>query len=264
MDRPITSINKRDVIALLDQVMDRGSPIMANRALAHVRRMLAWCVERGILEVSPAAGVKPPGEEVSRDRVLSDTEVAAIWTACDGLGWPFGPIVQLLILTAQRRDEVACMAWDQLDVDAALWTLPREATKADRAHDVPLSDEALAIIASLPKCSGPLVFSRGGRPPSGFSRAKVRLDAASGVTDWRFHDLRRTAATGLAKMGHPPHVVSAILNHSPAATQGVTAIYQRHRYLDERRAALDVWARQVGRLIGHQSDNVVTLQSISG
>jgi hypothetical protein len=162
--------------------------------------------------------------------------------------------VRLLALTAQRRDEVARMAWPDLDLERRLWTLPRALTKADRLHEVPLSDLALEVITALPRIGDDLLFpaNRYGtpRPVSGFSNAKTRLDRLSGVSGWRIHDLRRTAASEMARLGHPPHVVAAILNHSPASTQGITAIYNRHRYGDEKRLALAAWGREVERVIG--------------
>ena len=265
MDRQVATIAKRDVIRLLDEIMDRGASYMANRMLAHVRRMFAWAVERGILEVSPAAGVRAPGETKSRDRVLTPAELAAIWHGCDGLGWPFGPLVRLLVVTGQRRDEVAHMAWADLDLKRRLWTLPRELTKADRVHEVPLSALALEIIESLPRLGDGLVFPANraegpARPVSGFSNAKAKLDQLSGATGWRLHDLRRTAASTMAQLGHAPHVVSAVLNHAPASTQGITAVYNRHRYGDEKRAALDAWGREVERIIGRGEAKVVTLR----
>jgi integrase len=250
-DRPIREISRRDVIALLDRTADRA-PLMANRLLAYVRKLFAWAVERGIVEASPVAGIKAPARERSRDRVLTEGELAAVWRALDGLHWPFGPAIKLLLVTAQRRDEVAHMAWPDLDLDARLWTLPRALTKADRVHEVPLSELAVDVIRALPRLGDGLVFpaARAGSsaPVSGWSKAKARLDALSGVRGWRLHDLRRTAASGMARLGHPPHVVAAILNHSPGATQGITAIYNRHRYGDEKRAALDDWARALGTL----------------
>jgi integrase len=283
MDRQITGIGKRDVVEILDQVMDRRASYMANRTLAHLRRMLAWCVERGILETSPAAGVRAPGEERSRDRELDPHELAMVWRGCDALGWPFGPLVRLLITTAQRRDEVAHMAWPDMDLERRLWTLPRELTKADRVHEVPLSTLAIEIIDDLPRLGDGLAFpaNRSGsrRAVSGFSKAKAKLDAEmlkllrkeaaeSGgdpakvkLEPWRLHDLRRTAASNMARLGHPPHVVSAILNHAPAATQGITAIYNRHRYGDEKRAALEAWGREVERIIGRSEATVVQLRA---
>jgi integrase len=165
------------------------------------------------------------------------------------------------MITAQRRDEVAHMAWPDLNLERRLWTLRRELVKADRAHDVPLSPLAMEVIAGLPRLGAGLVFpaNRHGstNPVSGFSRAKARLDQLSGVTGWRLHDLRRTAASTMARIGHPPHVVAAVLNHAPASTHGITAVYVRHRYGDEKRAALDAWARELARAIGRAEAKVI-------
>jgi integrase len=266
MDRTLASITRRDVVELLDGITDRGAAVMANRTLAYLRRMLAWSVERGIIAASPAAGVGAPGGEETRDRVLAPGELAAVWRACDALGWPFGPLVQLLIATAQRRDEVAHMAWADLDLERRLWTLPRALTKADRIHEVPLSPLALEIIQSVPKIGAdgflfPANRARSTNPVSGFSKAKARLERLAGVTGWRLHDLRRTAASEMARLGHPPHVVAAILNHSPGSTQGITAIYNRHRYGDEKRQALAAWGRELGRVLGRGEAKVVALAS---
>jgi integrase len=246
-DRPVGSLGRADIVRLLDDMSDRGVKQGANRLLAHTRRMLGWAVERGILQANVAAGVRPPAKEVSRDRVLTEDEVAVIWRACGDMGWPFGPLFRLMIATAQRRAEAAGLRYADLDLRRAIWTLPREVTKSDRAHVVPLSELALEVLAGLPRLhDGELAFStNGATPPSGWSRAKARLDRLSGVTGWRLHDLRRTAASAMARLGHPPHVVAAVLNHAPGATQGVTAIYNRHRYDDEKRAALDAWARHL-------------------
>ena len=266
--RPVTKITKRDVIDLLDSVIDRGSPIMANRVLACVRKLFGWCVERGILEHSPAAGIKAPGREVSRDRVLSDDELVAVWRAASAQGWPFGPLVQLLILTAQRRDEVGEMAWDEIDFERALWTIPRERAKNGLAHEVPLSRPALELLSNLPRV-GSLVFTTTGKTAvSGFSKAKASIDtkmlksrqkaltdagadpkSATPMADWIIHDLRRTATTGMAQLGVPPHIADKILNHKTGSIQGVAAVYNRHGYLEERRHALEAWAAQVERLL---------------
>jgi integrase len=244
---------------------------MANRTLAYLRKMLSWAVERGIITASPAAGVGAPGGEETRDRVLAPGELAAVWRACDALGWPFGPLVQLLVVTAQRRDEVAHMAWPDLDLERKLWTLPRELTKSDRVHEVPLSDLAIETIEALPRIGTGLVFpahrARSTNPVSGFSKAKARLDAelaragVGALKPWRLHDLRRTAASEMARLGHPPHVVAAVLNHAPAATHGITAIYVRHRYGDEKRQALAAWARELERIVGRGEAKVVALAS---
>jgi integrase len=279
--RPIESITRVDVLELLDGIVDRGAPVMANRLLKHLKHFLSWCVERGLIAASPAAGVRPPTETRSRDRVLGEAELGAAWAACDAVGWPFGPLVRLLILTGQRRNEVAGMRWRDLDLEQRVWTLPREQTKSDRAHVVPLSDPTIGILAALPRL-GELVFPATGRrspasgdlngeparPVSGFSAAKARLDAmmvellrreaiergqnsdAIELKPWRFHDLRRTAASGMARLGVPPHVIGYALNHAPAASLGqLGAVYVRHDYVHETRKALEAWAAEVEKIV---------------
>jgi integrase len=265
-DRPITSITRRDVIELLDRTADRA-PVRANRVLAHTRRLFGWALDRDIITASPVVGIRAPTREVARDRALQPDELAAVWRACDGLGWPFGPLVQLLIVTGQRRDEVAHMAWPDIDLERRLWTLPRGLTKSDRLHEVPLSDLSMEIIASLPRIGDGLLFParKAGsvKPVTGFARIKARIDEVSGVTGWRLHDCRRTAASGMAQLGHPPHVVGAILNHSPGAAQGITAVYNRYRYTDEKRAAMDAWSREIERIVSGKRAKVVQFPSKS-
>ena len=250
--RPIGTITRTDIIRLLDGMGDRGVKQGRNRTLATIRPFLAWAMERGLVEINAAVGIKPPAREVARDRILADDELAAVWRACGSMGFPFGAIVRLMIATAQREGEVAGLRWVDVDLEHQLWALPREATKADRAHDVPLSDAAIQVLTALPRLhDGELAFSTNGlTPPSGWSRAKARLDKLSGVTGWRFHDLRRTAASTMARLSHPPHVVAAVLNHAPSCTQGITAVYNRFKYEDEKRAALDAWARHIRRVTG--------------
>jgi integrase len=259
--RPLRSITKADVLKVLDRVLDRGKPRAANLLLAHIKRMFNWTIERGLIDVSPAVQVKPPSPRSERDRVLTDLELYEIWHGCDRLGWPFGPLVQLLMLTAQREGEVATMRWAALDLEAATWALSASQTKAGRAHLVPLSTKAVQIFKALPRL-GEYVFpaNRTGnaRPVSGFSKVKVRLDKICGVDGWVFHDLRRTAATAMARLQVPPHVTEKVLNHRSAETAGpVGKIYQRYNYFEERREALELWAQTLMRIAGA---NVVRLQ----
>ena len=254
--RPIGEITRRDVIEALDKVMDRGEPYAANRLLAAVRKLFNWALERGIVEASPVANIKAPGKERQRDRVLSDGEIQALWKAWDETAYPFGPCLKMLLITAQRRDEVANMQWPDVDLGAKIWTLPREQTKTDRAHDVPLSPLAVEILEGLPRFAGPYVFSttNGEGPVSGFSKAKARVVESSGVTEWRLHDLRRSAATSMARLGVSVHIIGRVLNH---AQRGVTAIYDRHGYLPEKCHALDTWARKLTSIIRPGEDETV-------
>jgi integrase len=190
------------------------------------------------------------GREEKRERVLRDAEIAAVWQACDRLGFPFGPMVRVLLLTGQRLGEVAEMHPDELDMESDNWLIPAARSKSAREHIVPLADLTRGILAGLPRFAGPFVFSTtdGVRPVSGFSKAKARLDALSGVTGWRFHDLRRTCRTRLAALGTSEIVAERILNHQP---KGLIAVYNKHEYLDEKRAALAKWAETVAAIVHH-------------
>ena len=257
--RPIDTITRRDVLDALDRISDRVSPLRANRQLALIRKLFNWCLERGLLETSPAANVKPPGREVSRDRVLSDGEIRSVWMCCDAVGHPFGAIFKLLLVTAQRREEVGRMRWADLDLGKGSWTIPRERSKNDVANEVPLPPLALAIINDLPRFEGEaLMFAAAngsGHPASGYSKAKLRLDrmivarrASEGLPEmpeWWVHDLRRTAASGMARLGVAPHVIERVLNHISGSQAGVAGIYNRYGYLPEKRHALEAWAVHV-------------------
>jgi integrase len=247
--RSVHSITKRDIIDLVNAVVDRGSPVAANKSLKVVKSFFNWCVSRAILERSPCDGVRAPTIERARDRVLTDGELAAIIRAARQLGGPYGAIVEVLALTGQRRDEVARMSWDEVDLDHLVWTLPATRTKNDKPHIVQLSDPAVAVVGAQPR-SARLVFSRNGTTPiADFSNHKRRLDDLCGVSHWRLHDLRRTMVSGMARLGVAPHVADKILNHVGGTISGVAAVYQRHEFLKERRDALDRWGAHVVGLL---------------
>lgn len=246
--RPAAEIKRQDIIKLLDELVDRGVPVMAKQTHAAIRRLFNWAADRDMVDGSPCVRIPVPGHAIERDRILTEAEIRAVWNAAGQLTAPFGACIKLMLLTGQRRSEVAGAAWSHLDLKKALWTLPREATKIDRAHEVPLSAAALSILRKVPK-HWDLAFSiRGAVPIAGFSLIKADLDRLSGVTDWRLHDLRRTAASGMAKLGVLPHVVEKILNHQSGVIRGVAAIYNRHGYLEEKREALEQWGREVSRI----------------
>ena len=259
--RPIADIHRRDVIDLLDYILDHHRPHAANKALKEIRKLFNWAVERELVEASPAVHVNLPTKEHHRDRVLTEDEIVAVWQACAHLGFPFGALIRMLLVTGQRRNEVAHMRWSDLDLENRAWTVPREVTKSDRAHQMPLSTLAVEVLESLPRFNGHYVFSTtsGEKPVSGFSRAKRRVDALSGANNWRLHDLRRTAASGMAKLGTPINVLSKVLNHVSAAGQGgVTAIYNRYGYEAEKRQALEAWSRHLSDLVKREvHDHVV-------
>lgn len=255
--RDINSITKSDVRDLLDAVAAGGAPVGVNRVLAAIRRMFGWAVERDILAASPVINIRAPGKETERERVLTDDELIKLWVAADSMNGVSGAFIKSLILTAQRRNEVATMRWTDLDLEARVWTLPREATKGDRSHEVPLAAQMIEVLTTLPRTDG-YVFSstRGERPISGYSKIKARAEQLAGFDDWRIHDLRRTAGTGMARLSIAVSTISRVLNHKEG---GVTKIYNRYSYLDEKRHALETWARRVESLVRFRPDNVVAL-----
>ena len=269
--RRLTSITRADVHEMLDEVVDRGSPILANRLLAVFRKMCGWAIDRGLIETSPCDRVKAPSVAQTRNRVLADDELARIWKACDKLSYPFGPLTQLLALTGQRRDEVGGMRWSELDLEARLWTLPRDRAKNGVEHSIPLSPQAVAIIKALPRIgkSNAFLFTTNARAAvSGFSKTKVALDKTIVKDDgdplphWTFHDLRRTAATGMARLGVGLPIVEKVLNHVSGSFRGVAGVYNRHSFDTEKRHALESWAAFVERLVtGEPGGNVVTLKA---
>jgi integrase len=258
-NRPVSSITPADIHDVLDALMDAGHPYMANRVFAHSRKFFNWCVERSWINEPPTKHISRPAEEHARDRVLSNDEIKEVWNACDNLGWPFGPFIKLLLLTGQRRNEIARMKWNHIDFNSKLWTIPKEETKAKRQHAVPLSEMVAQIIEDIPK-NGDYIFSTNGKTPiSGFSKAKKRCDDIVEIPVWRLHDLRRTAASGMAEIGIAPHVIEKVLNHSTGQISGVAAVYNRHEYLREKTDALNAWASALGAIVGVTNNNVVSI-----
>lgn len=271
--RRLHSIARRDIALLLTQVRDDGASVTSNRVLALVRKFFNWCVEQGLLEVSPCVGVRAPTPERSRDRHLTDGEVALVWRASSQLTAPYRQFLRIMLLTGQRRGEVAQMTWSELSLSEKEWTLPPQRTKNGRRHWVPLSNAALAELEGLPRLVGvpDYVFTGGvGRnsvelaPVSGFSKIKARLDkaisalivadaiAAGGDPDkakpiapWRLHDLRRTVATGLQRRGVTLDVIEKTLNHVSGVSSGIVGVYQVYDFKKERQEALAGWAEHV-------------------
>ena len=247
--RSVHEIGKRQIIELVTEVAARGTPSAANKLLKVVKAFLGWCVGRAILDVSPANGLVAPARERARDRLLEDDELARILRAARQMDGPYGGIVALLALTGQRREEVAQLTWDEVDLASRTWTLPACRTKNGKPHIVHLSRESLAVLMGMPKL-GKFVFSlSGAKPFQGFSAAKHKLDKLSGVSDWRLHDLRRTCVSGMARLGVAPHVADKVLNHQSGTISGVAAVYQRHEFLAERKDALERWSAHLARLL---------------
>jgi integrase len=247
--RSIHEIAKRDVVEVVSAIERRGAPVAANKALKSIKMFLRWSVGRAILDQSPAEGVPMPNKEVARDRVLSDDELARVILAARKIDDRYGGIVEPLALTGQRREEVARLAWEELDFGRRIWTIPKERTKNAKPHVVHLSDEALAVLERRQKQGAHVFALHGGKPFQEFSFAKRKLDAVSGVTGWRLHDLRRTCVSGMACLGVAPHVADKILNHQSGTISGVAAVYQRHDFLRERKDALERWGAHVGKTV---------------
>ena len=263
--RPISSIDRRDVAELIQTIADGGAPVMADRVLATISKFFAWALVQpeyiDVLKANPVVKNMSPVKARKRDRVLTLGEVRQLWTATQDTAYPFGVFTRALLLTGQRRNEVAHMRWSEIDFDTATWHLPALSTKTGRAHDVPLSTAAMELLASSPRYAGEYVFSTtgGAVPVSGFSKAKLRLDALLPDLDaWRFHDLRRTFATHLEELGIARSVVAALLNH---AGSSVTDIYTRAGLANEKRSAVERLGELVsGTPAGEDSATVVYLQ----
>ena len=262
----LSDIRRADVHDLLDDILDRGAPFTANRTLSVLRRVFNWSVEREIISASPIDGMKPPAVEASRDRVLNDDEIRPVWDALDAVGHPFCAFGKLLFLTGARRAEAAGVKWAEVDLDAGVWTLPAERTKNGRQHQVPLADMAVRILQDLPRIGVRRTVSFSRRPAttavSGYSHAKAAIDRAisAEMATWTFHDIRRTVATNLQKLGVRLEVTEAVLNHVSGSRAGIVGIYQRHSWSEEKRAALDAWARKLEAIVTDaEASNVVAL-----
>ncbi|MCJ2108619.1 tyrosine-type recombinase/integrase [Methylobacterium sp. E-041] len=249
---PLASVRRADVAEQLRKITSGSGPQAALRARRTLSTVYVWAIGEGLTESNPVVGTNAPAVEVRRERVLTDDELAAVWAACPPTN-DFGRIVRLLILTGARRDEVAGLRWSEIDTAGEVWRLPAARTKNKRPHEVPLSPAALEVLEAAPRLVGrPYAFGTGQGPFSGFSRAKARLDEQLGFAEpWRVHDLRRTAASGMQRLGTSVEVVEKALNHVSGTFGGIVGVYQRHDYAVERRAALDAWAAHVLKLAEH-------------
>ena len=294
--RELASITRRDVVVLLDAIAaceapdgrpatkrkdarPAGGPVAANRVLAAVRALYNWALSRDMVEANPCALVKPPGEETRRERTLTADEIKDVWAASLGLSAPFGDFFRMALLTGQRRSEVAGMQWADVDMDAATWTLAADKTKAGRGHVVPLSPAAVAILKATPRKSikvgdatkpSPYVFTTDGAAPiSGFSSGKDAIDAriakareaskCEPMPSWGIHDLRRTAATEMGRLGIAEFIIAKVLNHT---SKGITGqVYNRYEYLAEKKHALETWGAYLTRLVAPSGSNVVELRA---
>lgn len=259
--RKAYDLQRRDVLALLDHLTQRGAPIQANRVLALVRKLFNWAISRDLLAHNPCLQVQAPSKEHQRDRVLSDDDIRRVWTACDHLGLRQAAYFRLFLLTAQRGGEVRSMRWADVDLDMGWWTIPATQTKNGLAHRVPLSPEALAVLRAFhtTAAASPWVFPSPARQHQALGKLHKEAQCLVAISGVAFvpHDLRRTAASHMTSMGIPRFVVAKILNH---VEPGVTKVYDRHSYDAEKRQALDAWGRKVMALVTGETSKVIPLQ----
>ena len=255
--RPLPDITRADIHTLLDDIAERA-PVHANRVQANLSAFLNWCLDREYITANVVHRMKHRTPEKSRQRVLSEDELKSVWRAAETMAYPFGSIVQLLLLTGQRLSEVGGAQWSEFDLTSKSWRIPAERSKSGVGHLVPLSALSVAILRDVPRMVGSsfLFTTRGDRPVSGFSKAKARFDETSGVSGWRYHDLRRTFATGLRSLEVDRLVVSMLLNH---ADSSVTAIYDRYAEDKRKRIAVEKWGRHLHGLV-HRSRSAKVVQ----
>jgi integrase len=248
----LTEIDRRTIALRLAEVETASGPIARNRVRSSLSAFFNWAVREGLLDANPVAGTARADERGSRDRVLTQAELAELWAALPQ--GDFGEIVRLLILTGQRREEIGGLRWSEVELDRGLIVLPPVRTKNLRQHEMPLSTQARAIIERQPKRKGrDYIFGIGEAGFSGWSKSKERLDQAllakrkaadrraKPLPSWRLHDLRRTCATQMAELGVLPHVVEQALNHVSGAKAGVAGVYNRSKMTDAVRDALQRW-----------------------
>lgn len=263
---PLKKIARANVALQISTIAKENGPYASNRARAALSALFSWAIGEGLADLNPVIGTNKATEEVSRDRTLTAEELRLIWNEL-GAG-DFGAIVKLLMLTGQRREEVAAMRWNEIDLESALWRLPRERSKNGLPHDVPLNAPSLVILKGLNRRrkERELVFGEGRGPFSGWSSCKSRLDdkillvrrkvnPTALLVPWRIHDLRRTVATMMVNLGVLPHVVEAVLNHVSGHKAGVAGIYNRANYAAEKRAALDLWGDYIISLVEEDQAN---------
>jgi integrase len=241
----LDQIDRRKVAALLGEIETSSGAVSRNRARAQLSAFFSWCITEGLLEANPVQGTAKASEG-SRERVLSKNELRELWRS---LGEDrFSDLIRLLLLTGQRRNEIGRLQWSEIDQARKLMIFAPERTKNSRQHEVPLSRQALAIIERMPRRNSTdyLFGKRSGY--SDWGRAKQQFDQGLGIADWRLHDLRRTAATGMAELGVQPHIIEAVLNHVSGHKASVAGIYNRAKYSEPMRNALQRWADHLDQI----------------
>ncbi len=258
-DRQIADVTRADIKDLL-RVKARSAPISANRLKSLISKIFTWALKEEIIKSSPALSLDPPGgveTDRQRERNLTDEEIRAVWAAFDQLGYPFGGVFKMLLVTGQRRGEVAAMKWSEITPEG--WLLPAESAKTKSGHLVALSSLAREILGEVPEVGEYVFRSRNDKPLQGWSNAKQRVDGIAPIATWHVHDLRRTFATQLRRLGIDRLVVSKLLNH---AEGGVTKLYDRYTADPEKTAAMERWANRLREIVsGEATSNVVAMKA---
>jgi integrase len=276
-NKPVRAITADDLYLAVDDAVRVGAPGLGRRRKAHrhaepygrslhstLGAFLSWCLKNRRIDANPCAAVHKPPAGAPRERVLSDEEIVAVWRGSETLAAPYTAMVKLLILTGGRVREVAGLRWSELSPDLSLWTLRKERVKNGREHRLRLPPAARGIIGAVPRIAGSdyvLTFT-GERPVDGHSAVKRALDQESRVTGWTLHDLRRTLATGLQRLGVRLEVTEAVLNHTSGSRSGIVGVYQKYQYDTEKAAALEAWADRLAALIeggAEAGSNVIDL-----
>ncbi|MEE8454422.1 MAG: site-specific integrase, partial [Limibaculum sp.] len=236
----LDDLNIRHGAELIGEVVKHSTPDRARKVIRYLSPMLRFAAGRGLIPANPWAGIHVPEGFEARDRVLSREEWRSLWEWGQGAAYPWGPLLCVLMLSAQRLNEVAAMRWAEIDGD--VWAIPAARHKSKRRHEVPLSAALVHLLGALPEHDEHVFSVRSGRPAAPGSTVKNGIVRETGITDWRFHDLRRTGATFMAEGGTQRFIIERVLGH---ADHTVTAIYDRATYRDEKRAALEVLAETV-------------------
>ena len=243
-EKTLDKITHNDVATIIENIEAKSE---ASHALKDIRTFFNWCIPK-YLPHSPCNGLKAPARDRPRVRVLTDDELQRVWQAADS--YPFGIIVRLLILTGQRKGEIAALHWEWVDENKRTITFPASITKNGREHCIPFGQMTYELLDGIANIS---VLTFPGRKTdqlyNGWGKHKAQLDDRSGVSNWTLHDLRRTFATNLAALDVPPHVTEKLLNHASGTISGVAAIYNRFQYADEMRAAIEAWETRLGSLL---------------
>jgi integrase len=244
---PVDSIDLRAIAGLLGRIEKNIGPVAANRCRSALSACFSWAMREGLVTSNPTLNTNRR-EEHPRDHVLTPDEIRHVWAAADGA---YGAIIKLLILSGQRREEIGALRWSEVDFDRKVISLSGQRTKNARPHEVPISPTAASILSACGR-SPKQEFVFGRRPFGAWSRAKRQLDSLLGdrVRPWHLHDLRRTAATGMADVGIQPHVIEAVLNHQSGHKAGIAGIYNRSSYTKEKAEALVRWDAHVTSVVG--------------